>query len=60
MSYGHSTRTTDSSSKPVETGKEYTADITDNGSAGDDIASLIVVMYFHGDSINQFEIIVVR
>lgn len=32
MSYGLSTRTTDSSSKPVETGKEYTVDITNNGS----------------------------
>ena len=34
MSYGQSTRTTGNNiSKPVETGKEYTVDITDNGSA---------------------------
>ena len=31
---------TGSSSKPVETGKEYTVDITDNGSAGDGIARI--------------------
>jgi len=37
MSYGQNTR---SSSKPVETGKEYTVDITDNGSAGDGIARI--------------------
>ena len=44
MSYGQSTRgsgTTKSSfSKPVETGKEYTVDVTDNGSAGDGIARI--------------------
>ena len=45
MSYGQSTRgfsgrTTGRSSKPVETGKEYTVDITDNGSAGDGIARI--------------------
>jgi predicted RNA-binding protein with TRAM domain len=37
MSYGQNTG---SSSKPVETGKEYTVDITDNGSAGDGIARI--------------------
>jgi predicted RNA-binding protein with TRAM domain len=37
MSSGQNTR---SSSKPVETGKEYTVDITDNGSAGDGIARI--------------------
>jgi len=37
MSYGQNTR---SSTKPVETGKEYTVDITDNGSAGDGIARI--------------------
>ena len=45
MSYGQNTRdfsrrTTGGSSKPVETGKEYTVDITDNGSAGDGIARI--------------------
>lgn len=29
-----------SNPKPVETGKEYTVDITDNGSAGDGIARI--------------------
>lgn len=43
MSYGQSTsgysgRTTNSLSGPVETGKEYTVDITDNGREGDGIA----------------------
>jgi predicted RNA-binding protein with TRAM domain len=37
---GFSGRTTNGSSKPVETGKEYTVDITDNGSAGDGIARI--------------------
>jgi predicted RNA-binding protein with TRAM domain len=37
---GFSGRTTKGSSKPVETGKEYTVDITDNGSAGDGIARI--------------------
>ena len=40
MSYGQNTRTTSGSSKPVETGKEYTVDITDNGSVGDGIARI--------------------
>ncbi|MPZ07664.1 MAG: TRAM domain-containing protein, partial [Nitrososphaeraceae archaeon] len=44
MSYGQSTRgsgtTKNSFSKPVETGKEYTVDVTDNGSAGDGIARI--------------------
>ena len=34
MSYGSS------SSRPVETGKEYTVDITDNGREGDGIARI--------------------
>jgi predicted RNA-binding protein with TRAM domain len=48
MSYGQSTRgyssysgrrtTSNSFSKPVETGKEYTVDITDIGRTGDGIA----------------------
>jgi predicted RNA-binding protein with TRAM domain len=37
MNYGQNTS---DSSKPVETGKEYTVDITDNGSAGDGIARI--------------------
>ena len=45
MSYGQNTRgfsgrTTGGSSKPVETGKEYTVDVIDNGSAGDGIARI--------------------
>lgn len=40
MSYRQNTRTTGGSSKPVETGKEYIIDITDNGSAGDGIARI--------------------
>ena len=44
MSHGQNTRgfsgRTGASSKPVETGKEYTVDITDNGSAGDGIARI--------------------
>ena len=40
MNYRQNTRTTGGSSKPVETGKEYTVDITDNGSAGDGIARI--------------------
>jgi predicted RNA-binding protein with TRAM domain len=38
MSYRQSMRTTNSFSKPVETGKEYTVDVTDNGREGDGIA----------------------
>ncbi|MPZ07224.1 MAG: TRAM domain-containing protein [Nitrososphaeraceae archaeon] len=37
MSYGQNTR---GSSKPVETGKEYTVDITDTGRSGDGIARI--------------------
>jgi predicted RNA-binding protein with TRAM domain len=40
MSYRQNTKTMRSSSKPVETGKEYTVDITDNGGAGDGIARI--------------------
>jgi predicted RNA-binding protein with TRAM domain len=31
MSYGQNMRATSSFSKPVETGKEYTVDVTDTG-----------------------------
>ena len=37
MSYGQNAG---SSSKPVETGKEYTVDITDTGRSGDGIAKI--------------------
>ena len=40
MSYGQNTRTTSGFSKPVETGKEYTVDITDTGRSGDGIARI--------------------
>ena len=40
MSYGQNTRTTRGFSKPVETGKEYTVDITDTGRGGDGIARI--------------------
>jgi predicted RNA-binding protein with TRAM domain len=36
MSYGQNT----GGSKPVETGKEYTVDITDTGKSGDGIAKI--------------------
>ena len=44
MSYGQNTRTTNP--KPVEIGKEYTVDITDNGSAGDGIARIQGLIIF--------------
>ena len=40
MSYGQNTRTTSGFSKPVETGKAYTIDITDTGRGGDGIARI--------------------
>jgi predicted RNA-binding protein with TRAM domain len=51
MSYRQNTRsfsgrTTNGPSKPVETGKEYTVDITDNGSAGDGIARIQGLIIF--------------
>jgi predicted RNA-binding protein with TRAM domain len=46
MNYRQNTRTTGGSSKPVETGKEYTVDITDNGSAGDGIARIQGLIIF--------------
>ena len=39
-------RTTSSFTKPVETGKEYTVDITDNGRAGDGIARIQGLVIF--------------
>jgi predicted RNA-binding protein with TRAM domain len=46
MSYGQNTRTTISFSKPVETGKEYTVDVTDNGREGDGIARVNGLVIF--------------
>jgi len=40
MSYGQNTKTTNDFSRPVETGKEYTVDVTDTGRAGDGIAKI--------------------
>ena len=40
MSYGQNTRSTSGFSKPVETGNEYTVDITDTGRGGDGIARI--------------------
>jgi predicted RNA-binding protein with TRAM domain len=40
MSYEQNTRAGNSFSKPVETGKEYTVDITDTGRDGDGIARI--------------------
>ena len=50
MNYRQNTRTTGGSSKPVETGKEYTVDITDNGSAGDGIARVEGLIIFVKDA----------
>ena len=50
MNYRQNTRTTSGSSKPVETGKEYTVDITDNGSAGDGIARIEGLIIFVKDA----------
>ena len=50
MNYRQNTRTTGGSSKPVETGKEYTVDITDNGSAGDGIARIEGLIIFVKDA----------
>jgi predicted RNA-binding protein with TRAM domain len=46
MSYRQSMRTTNSFSKPVETGKEYTVDVTDNGREGDGIARVNGLVIF--------------
>ena len=50
MNYRQNTRTTSGSSKPVETGKEYTVDITDNGRAGDGIARIEGLIIFVKDA----------
>jgi predicted RNA-binding protein with TRAM domain len=41
-----SARTNSSFSKPVEIGKEYTVDVTDNGRAGDGIARIAGLVIF--------------
>ena len=46
MSYGQNMRATSSFSKPVETGKEYSVDITDNGREGDGIARITGLVIF--------------
>ena len=47
MSYEQKTgATTNSFSKPVETGNEYTVDVTDNGRAGDGIARIQGLVIF--------------
>jgi predicted RNA-binding protein with TRAM domain len=47
MSYEQKTgATTNSFSKPVETGKEYTVDVTDNGRARDGIARIQGLVIF--------------
>ena len=43
---GYSGRSTSSFSRPVETGKEYTVDITDNGREGDGIARIQGLVIF--------------
>jgi predicted RNA-binding protein with TRAM domain len=50
MSYRQNTKTMRSSSKHVEIGKEYTVDITDNGSAGDGIARIEGLIIFVKDA----------
>ncbi len=46
MSYGQNTRTTNGFSKPVETGKEYTVDITDTGRDGDGVTRIEGLVIF--------------
>ena len=46
MSYRQNMRTTNSFLKPVETGKEYIVDVTDNGREGDGIARVNGLVIF--------------
>ncbi len=46
MSYGQNTRATNGFSKPVETGKEYTVNITDTGRGGDGITRIEGLVIF--------------
>jgi predicted RNA-binding protein with TRAM domain len=55
MSYGQNTRTTSGFSKPVETGNEYTVDITDTGRDGDGVARIggLVIFVKNGKAGNK-------
>jgi predicted RNA-binding protein with TRAM domain len=55
MNYRQNTRTTGGSSKPVETGKEYTVDITDTGRDGDGVARIggLVIFVKNGKAGNK-------
>jgi predicted RNA-binding protein with TRAM domain len=53
-------KTMRSSSKPVETGKEYTVDITDNGSAGDGIARIEGLIIFVKDAKAGYKSVKIR
>ena len=46
MSYGQNMRATSSFSKPVETGKEYTVDVTDTGRDGDGVTRISGLVIF--------------
>ncbi len=46
MSYGQNRKTTNDFLRPVETGKEYTVDVTDTGRAGDGIAKIQGLVIF--------------
>ena len=50
MSYEQNTKTMSGLSKPVETGKEYTVDITDTGRDGDGIARIEGLIIFVKDA----------
>ena len=50
MNYEQNTKTMSSFSKPVETGKEYTVDITDTGRDGDGIARIEGLIIFVKDA----------
>ena len=46
MSYGQNIRAASSFSKPVETGKEYTVDVTDTGRDGDGVTRISGLVIF--------------
>ena len=46
MSYGQNTRAASSFSKPVETGNEYTVDVTDTGRDGDGVTRISGLVIF--------------
>ena len=60
MSYGQNTKTMSSFSKPVETGKEYTVDITDTGKAGDGIARIEGLIIFVKDAKAGYKSVKIR